>query len=46
MESAFIILWVALAVLGGYLLTKKLIYRKNKDNEALKEKEAHIPLIK
>lgn len=46
MNSAFIILWVALAVLGGYLLTKKLIYRKNKDNEALKEKIAHIPLIK
>jgi MFS family permease len=46
MNSAFIILWVALAVLGGYLLAKKIIYRKNKDNEELKEKMAHIPLIK
>jgi hypothetical protein len=27
-----------------YLLAKKIINRKNKDNEALKEKMAHIPI--
>ena len=46
MGPAFIILGIALAVLGGYLLAKKIIYRKTKDNEELKEKLAHIPLIK
>jgi hypothetical protein len=46
MNSAFIILWVALAVLWGYLLTKKIVKRKNRDNEAMKEKLAHIPLFK
>jgi MFS family permease len=43
MNNAFVILWVALGVLGVYLLAKKIINRKNKDNEALKEKMAHIP---
>ena len=46
MNNAFIILWVALAVLGWYLLTKKIVNRKTKDNEELKEKLAHIPFIK
>ena len=46
MDSAFIILWISLAVLGWYLLAKKIINRKTKDNEELKEKLAHIPLIK
>jgi len=50
MNSAFIILWVALAVLGWYLLAKKIINRRTKDNEELKEelkeKLAHIPMIK
>ncbi len=44
MNNAFVILWVALGVLGVYLLAKKIINRKNKDNEALKEKMAHIPI--
>jgi hypothetical protein len=44
MNSAFVILWVALWVLWVYLLAKIIINRKNKDNEALKEKMAHIPL--
>lgn len=46
MDSAFIILWISLAVLGWYLLAKKIINRKTRDNEELKEKLAHIPLIK
>ena len=46
MNSAFIILWVALAVLGWYLLTKKIVNRKTRDHEELKEKLAHIPIIK
>jgi hypothetical protein len=46
MDSAFIILWISLAVLGWYLLAKKIINRKARDHEALKEKQAHIPMIK
>lgn len=46
MDSAFIILWISLAVLGWYLLAKKIINRKTRDHEALKEKQAHIPMIK
>ena len=46
MNSAFIILWVALAVLGWYLLTKKIVNRRTRDHEELKEKLAHIPIIK
>ena len=45
MDSAFIILWIALIVLSWYLLSKKLINRKTKDHEAIKEKLAQIPFF-
>ena len=46
MNNAFIMLWIALIVLSWYLFTKKIINRKTKDNEALKEKLARIPFIR
>jgi energy-converting hydrogenase Eha subunit F len=45
MNNAFILLWIAFIVLSWYLFTKKMINRKNKDYEAIKEKLAKIPFF-
>jgi sugar phosphate permease len=42
MNNAFILLWIAFIILSWYLFTKKMINRKNKDYEAIKEKLAKI----
>ena len=45
MNNAFILLWIAFIILSWYLFTKKMINRKNKDYEAIKEKLAKIPFF-
>lgn len=44
MQLSFIVLWLALFVLSIYLLSKKLIRFKVKDNEDKKEIQAQIPI--
>lgn len=44
MKESFIALGLALLVLSGYLLIKKLVRFKTRDNEAQKELQAKIPL--